>query len=137
MGISMLAPVNSHAKARLSKKTITIGIGETAKLKVKGTKKKVKWSSSNKAIVKVSKKGKIKAKKTGSVKITAKVGKKRLVCKVKVDRINSKAMKYLKKTFYTIGTWEGEPRLNSLYPLKRKEDTHSTPAGVTVSVTNH
>lgn len=110
IGLGAMMPVSTQAKARISKNNITIGVGETTKLKVKGAKKKVRWSSSNKAVVTVSKKGKVRARKAGSAKIIAKVGKKRLVCKVKVDLINSAAMKYLNKKFYTIGTWSGEPK---------------------------
>lgn len=72
------------AKIRLNKTKVTIKVGQTYKLKVKGTKKKVKWTSSKKSVVSVSKKGKIKGKKKGKATITARVGKKKLKCKVKV-----------------------------------------------------
>lgn len=73
------------AKVKISKKKATLTIGKTLKLKVKKTKKKVKWSSSNKNVATVSKKGKVKAKGTGKATITAKVGKKKLRCKVTVE----------------------------------------------------
>jgi Enterochelin esterase and related enzymes len=50
-------------------------VGQKKKLKVKGTSKKIKWSSSNKKVVAVSKKGVVKAKKKGKAVITAKAGK--------------------------------------------------------------
>ena len=75
---------NVSAAAKLNKKKITISVGQTVKLKVKKNSKKVKWKSSNKKIVTVSKKGKIKGKKVGKATITAKIGKKKLKCKVKV-----------------------------------------------------
>ena len=75
---------NVSAAAKLNKKKITISVGQTVKLKVKKNRKKVKWKSSNKKIVTVSKKGKIKGKKVGKATITAKIGKKKLKCKVKV-----------------------------------------------------
>ena len=55
-------------------------------LKVKNLKKKqkVKWKSSKKKIATVSKKGLVRAKKIGITKIVAKVGKKKLVCHVRV-----------------------------------------------------
>ena len=59
-------------------------VGKKAKLKVKGTKKKVKWSSSKKKIATVTKKGVVKAKKKGTAKIVAKIGKKKYTCKVVV-----------------------------------------------------
>lgn len=72
------------AKVKLNKKSITLPIGASFQLKVKGTKKKVKWKSSNKRVVTVNKKGLVKAKKTGKVTIKAKVGKKTYKCKVTV-----------------------------------------------------
>ncbi len=74
----------SAASIRLSKKSVTLGVGKTASLKVEGTKKKVAWSSSNKKIVTVSKKGKITAKKKGTASVYAKVANKKLKCKVTV-----------------------------------------------------
>lgn len=71
-------------KAKLNKSKATLEVGDTLKLKVKGTSQKVKWSSNKKAVATVSKKGVVKAKKKGSAKITAKVGKQKLVCKVTV-----------------------------------------------------
>ena len=75
---------NVSAAAKLNKKKITISVGQTVKLKVKKNSKKVKWKSSNKKIVTVSKKGKIKGKKAGKATVTAKIGKKKLKCKVTV-----------------------------------------------------
>lgn len=85
--------LEAHAasKIKLSKTKATITKGKTLQLKVKGTKKKVKWSSSSKKIATVSKKGKVTAKKSGKVTITAKVGKKKLKCKITVK--NSSAVK--------------------------------------------
>lgn len=69
---------------KLNKTKITLYVGNTAKLKVSGTKKKAAFKSTNKKVVSVSKKGSLKAKKVGSAKIIAKVAGKKLVCKVKV-----------------------------------------------------
>ena len=81
-----LAPLTDvSAKAKLSKKSITITKGKTYTLKVKGTKKKAKWTSSKKSVATVSKKGKVTGKKRGSATITAKIGKKKYKCKVKVE----------------------------------------------------
>ncbi len=62
----------------------TICVGKKLKLKVEGTAKKVSWSSSDKKVVKVDKKGNIRGIKKGTATITAKVGDKSLKCKVKV-----------------------------------------------------
>ncbi len=72
------------ATIKLSKKKVTLVKGQKFKLKVKGTKKKVKWSSSKKSVATVSSKGVVKAKKKGKATITAKVGGKKLKCKVTV-----------------------------------------------------
>lgn len=68
----------------------TLNKGQKYKLKLKGVKGKAKWSSSKKSVVtvKAAKNGKsavITAKKPGSATITATVGKKKLVCVVKVN----------------------------------------------------
>ena len=67
----------------------TLNKGQKYTLKLKGVKGKAKWSSSKKSVVtvKAAKNGKsavITAKKTGSATITATIGKKKLVCVVKV-----------------------------------------------------
>lgn len=67
----------------------TLNKGQKYTLKLKGVKGKAKWSSSKKSVVTVKtiKNGKgavITAKKPGSATITATVGKKKLVCVVKV-----------------------------------------------------
>lgn len=73
---------DAKAKVKLNKKKLVLTVGKKAKLKVKGTKKKVKWSSSKKKIATVTKKGVVKAKKKGTAKIVAKIGKKKYTCKV-------------------------------------------------------
>lgn len=41
----------SEAKSKINKTNLTLKIGKSYQLKIKGTKNKVKWSSSNKKIV--------------------------------------------------------------------------------------
>jgi len=69
---------------KLNKKTATVYVGKKVTLKVKGTAKKVTWTTSDKGIATVSKKGVVTAKKAGKATITAKVGTKKLTCKVTV-----------------------------------------------------
>jgi len=69
---------------RLSKKSITLYVGKTRTIKLKGTRKKPKWRSSKKSVATVTSKGKIKAKKKGKAVIIAKLGKKSYKCKVTV-----------------------------------------------------
>ncbi|MDD3746137.1 MAG: Ig-like domain-containing protein [Anaerostipes sp.] len=86
--ILLLLPTSNvlaKAKPKLSKTSITITKGKTYTLKVKNNKKKVKWSSKNRKIATVSSKGKVKAIKSGTTYVYAKIkGSKTLKCKVKV-----------------------------------------------------
>lgn len=76
---------------RLNRTSVTLTVGKKTNLKVKGKPRKanVRWSSENKKIAVVNKNGKVTAKKAGTTKITAKVGKKKLICKVKVKNVMS------------------------------------------------
>ena len=76
-------------KPKLNKKKATISVGKTVKLKLKGTTKKVKWSSNKKKIATVNKKGLVKGKKAGTAKITAKCAGKKYTCKVTVKAVGS------------------------------------------------
>lgn len=86
-------PVHA-AKVKLSKKSITLEVGQKKTIKVKGTTKKVTWSSSDKKIATVNSKGKITAKSEGTCNITAKVGSKKLTCKVTVKHITESVENY-------------------------------------------
>lgn len=77
----MVAPVQAASKTKTTKVTLKAGQSKTLRVKTAG---KVKWSSSNKAIVTVNKKGKIVARRAGKAKITAKYGKKKAVFVVTV-----------------------------------------------------
>lgn len=74
------------AKVKLNRKKVTITVGKSVTLKVKNTKKKAKWSTSNKKVATVNKKGKVTGKKAGKATITAKVGKQKYKCKVTVKK---------------------------------------------------
>ena len=78
-------------KVKLSKKAVTVAVGESVQIQLKNNKKKVKWSiTSGKKNVTLSKKKKtgviIKGKKAGKAKVQAKIGKKKYVCKVTVKK---------------------------------------------------
>ena len=68
----------------LSKKELDLKVSKTYTLKVKNADSKVTWSSSDKAVVTVSSKGKVTAKDAGTATVTAKVDGKKLKCKVTV-----------------------------------------------------
>ena len=70
-------------KVKLSKKSVTVTVGKTVKVKLKNNKKKVKWTvTSGKKNVKLSKKKKtsvtIKGIKVGKATVQVKVGKKKI-----------------------------------------------------------
>ena len=82
MSASASTTMVSAATMKLSAKKLTLVIGKSKTLKVTGTKSSVKWSSSDKTIATVSSKGKVTAKTRGTATITAKVGSKKMICKV-------------------------------------------------------
>ena len=83
-------------KPSISQKKVTITAGKKKTIKVKNASKTVKWSSSKKKVVTVKGSGKKKATGTlkgvskGTATVTAKVGKKKLTCKVTVKKASSK-----------------------------------------------
>ncbi len=94
----IMAPLNAFAAtkayAKFTKKTYQVKKGKSldlrSKLKLSEGNTVKKWKSSNPKIAKISSKGKLVAKKAGTVKITVitKSGKK-ATCKVKVKAIKS------------------------------------------------
>ena len=77
-------PIHAKQNATINKTFITLPKKNSYTLKVKGTKKKVKWSSSKKKVAVVTKSGKVTAKKSGTAYITARVNGQKLKCKVSV-----------------------------------------------------
>lgn len=84
--IAMPSTESKAAKMKLNKSSVTVAVGKKVSLKVKGTTKKVSWTTSKKAIASVSKKGVVTGKKAGKATITAKVGAKKFRCKVTVKK---------------------------------------------------
>ncbi len=85
----------------VSTKTLTITKGSSKQLKAKAGGKKITWSSSNKKVVSVSKKGKIKGLKKGKATITAKAkNAKKATIKVTVGTKVSK-VKLLRQAYVT------------------------------------
>lgn len=82
------------AYAKLNKSRLTLKAGKTYKLKVSmaaGDSVK-KWKSSNRSVVTVTKKGKVKARRAGSAKVTVvlKSGK-RATCRIRVKAVKKKS----------------------------------------------
>mgnify|MGYP002516692936 CR=1 FL=1 len=91
MAAGLLSPAEptQAAKVKFNVKSLTITVGSKKTLKLKNTKKAAKWSvKSGKDKIKLQKKKKssvvVVAKKAGSAKVMAKIGKKKYLCSVKV-----------------------------------------------------
>ena len=87
-------------KITITKKSSTLTVGKKLTLRLKNAKaSKVKWSSSNKKVATVSKKGVVKAKKAGKTTITAKYKGRKYTCKIAV-RKKAKSSAYNKLSSY-------------------------------------
>lgn len=88
-GANSLNHVQAASKIKLNKKNATLNVGKSLTLNITGTKNTVKWTSNKKSVVSIKKLGKYKvkitAKKAGTTTITAKIGSKKLTCKIKVN----------------------------------------------------
>ena len=82
--------VKAETTPKLNKTKVTLTMtnqkgNPTIQLKVTGTRKKVKWTTSNTKVATVSKTGKVTARRKGSAVITAKINDRTLKCKVVVN----------------------------------------------------
>ncbi|MGN0489071.1 MAG: Ig-like domain-containing protein [Ruminococcus sp.] len=93
----MVPVVQAKSSVKLNYSKATILKNETLKLKLSGNTEKIKWSSSDTNVAKVSKNGKVTAKSTGTAKITAKVNSKKYTCKIKVENPKVYAKNYTMK----------------------------------------
>lgn len=86
------APAAAKKKAvKLSAKKVRIRVGQKQTIKVKNTSKKAKWSvKTGKKVITLTKKKKkrvvVKGKKKGNATVLAKIGKKKLTCKITVTK---------------------------------------------------
>ena len=69
---------------KLNKKSVSLKVGKNVTLKVRGTKAKVTWKSTNANVAAVNKKGKVTGKNQGKATIIARVANRKLKCKVTV-----------------------------------------------------
>lgn len=90
LAVTLTLPVYA-ASPSLSKKSLTLTVGKSAKLKLKNARKKVTWTCKPSTVAKVSSTGKVTAKKAGKATVTAKSGGKKYICKVTVNNASSKA----------------------------------------------
>ena len=82
----------AKSKIKLSTKSVSLNGGASKTIKIKGTKKKVKWSVvSGKKNIKLKNKKKTSVKivgvKRGTAKVQAKLGKKKYICRVTVKKV--------------------------------------------------
>lgn len=127
------------ATVKLNTTEKTMVIGNTYKLKVRNTQKRVTWISSNPKVAAVSKTGLITAKKAGKVTITAKVGKKKLTCNLTVitmqDSYVSKTIRCMNKERrkYGYSSFDRDPLLMAAAQKRAKElskkFSHTRPNG--------
>ena len=117
-------------KVELNKNKLDLGVKDTATLKVLHNKKKVVWSSSNKKVVTVNKKGKLTAKKAGKATIKAKVGKTTYKCAVTVKN-NNKSKKDANGTYKY--AYKPEAKVDELKKEKKYTVTE-VPDGVQVVI---
>ncbi|MCM1257079.1 MAG: flavodoxin [Roseburia sp.] len=115
---SLIGPLSvqaaSGSKIILNYKSVTMRAGDTLDLNVASSagvksSKKVTWKSSNKKVASVDKNGVVKAKKTGTVTITATVknNKEKASCKIKVQKKQASKTKALVAYFSCTGTTKG------------------------------
>ena len=78
-------------KVSISARKKTLTVGKSFTLKIRGSREKVKWSTSNKKVAAVSSKGRVTAKKVGTATITARVGGKKYTCRVTVKKASAAA----------------------------------------------
>ena len=99
----------------------------TLQVKVKKTKKMVIWKSSHKKIAYVTKKGLVKARKKGNVKIYAYLGKKKFVCNVKVIAKAKKQPAKNKQTpsSYITATTQPSLPVSTVVPTNTTDPTSS------------
>ena len=104
------------ASVKLSKTKATMEKDSVLTLKVTGASSKVTWSTSDKKVATVTKKGKVSAVKEGKATITAKVGSSKYECVVTVVDNNKK----------------GSSSYNISFPQEGKETTISYGSGSTL-----
>ena len=93
--------MDASPKVKLNKTSLTLYAGTSSQLKVKNTNKKVKWSCSRSSVATVTQSGRVRAKKQGSCKVTAKVGGKNYVCRVTVKKKASSTKKHVTYVYVT------------------------------------
>ncbi len=122
-------PVSFEKSAvSLSRKKLTLNVGDTKRLKLKNLSDgaEVKWTSSDKEIVRVSKKGKVRALSPGKAKITARTNGEKYVCTVTVKKASEQDISNMTLVMTIDGKeipvkWENNDSVNALKSLATSE----------------
>jgi len=117
VGIFNMNMTSIHSEAAgisLNYTKVTLDKGQQIQLQMKGTSKKVKWASSNKAVATVGSTGLVTAKKSGRATITARMGRKNYRCRISVTKqehlyIPSNAVMNGKNIYLAVGCDGGGP----------------------------
>lgn len=88
---SMAATKKKVGNVKINITNLMMSKGQKKKLKLSGTKKKVKWKSSNQQVATVTRGGTVRGKKAGTAKITGRAGKKKVSCLVSVTNPKGKS----------------------------------------------
>ncbi len=91
-------------RIEMSKTSLVTSRGKKTKLRIKGTREKAKWTSSNARAVKVSGDGTVRCKKTGNAVITAQIGEVKVGCAVSV--VSPKLLKVVNKAKKIGANWK-------------------------------
>lgn len=128
LGVFSISPIGVFAakkRVSLKKSSVTIRVGDSSTIKVKKAKgvklKKVTYKSSDKKIVKVTKKGKVTAKKKGTAAVTVKVKytyKKKTYKKSLKYKVKVKKAKKLNNDYYS----KLSAFSNKLYNMSAKKE---------------
>lgn len=102
-------PTSAAKKISINKKSVSLKAGNTVKLKIKGSKKSVWWSSSNQTVAVVSHNGKVTAKTAGTAKITAQTSGRKLTCTVSVSGYTFRSDRLLQEHYDKHGRDMGYP----------------------------
>lgn len=95
LGMVSIGETKAANKISLSKKEVTIRVGESKTIKVKNGTKKAKWSvTSGKKNIELKSKRKTSVKvvgiKKGKAKVQVKIGRKKLFCKITIKKVRKK-----------------------------------------------
>lgn len=102
--------VDAATEVKMNKDKLTLYVGGSSTLKISGTTNEVKWSTTNKRVVKVSSIGKVTALNVGTATVNASVNNKVYKCKVTVKSrlsVDEKSLKVTDFYGYAIFTVKG------------------------------